>query len=107
VPLVRSVVGVVRDQHLPFLAAAIAYYAFVSLVPLVLLALAVATLVGGRAFTTRVVDLLGGALTDEALGLLEGALTGGTARGGATALIGAAIPFRGCPPWSCSGRCSS
>jgi membrane protein len=44
VSLVRSVVGVVRDQHLPFLAAAIAYYAFVSLVPLVLLALAVATL---------------------------------------------------------------
>ncbi len=83
--LARSVIGTARDQQLSFLAAAIAYYAFVSLVPLILLALAVATLVGGGAFATRVVGVLDGFLTPEASTLLEGALTSTTGRGGATA----------------------
>jgi len=83
--LARSVIGTARDQQLSFLAAAIAYYAFVSLVPLILLALAVATLAGGGAFATRVVGVLDGFLTPEASTLLEGALTSTTGRGGATA----------------------
>jgi len=86
VPVARSVFGVVRDQQLPFLAAAIAYYAFVSLVPLVLFALAIATLLGGQAFATRIVALVGAFLTPEASTLLEGALTSSAGRGGATAL---------------------
>ncbi len=86
VGLARAVVGTARDQQLPFLAAAIAYYAFVSLVPLILLALALATLVGGAAFATRVVGFLDGLLTPEASTLLEGALTSTSGRGGATVL---------------------
>jgi len=86
VGLARSVIGTARDQQLSFLAAAIAYYAFISLVPLVLLALAVATLVGGPAFATHVVGVLEGALTPEASTLLEGALTSTAGRGGATVL---------------------
>ncbi|PSQ33611.1 hypothetical protein BRD09_00260 [Halobacteriales archaeon SW_10_68_16] len=52
VGLARAVVVTARDQQLSFLAAAIAYYAFVSLVPLVVLALAIATLVWGGLTST-------------------------------------------------------
>ncbi len=47
VPLLRSAFGIVRDQQLPFLAAAIAYYAFVSLVPLALIGAALNAALGG------------------------------------------------------------
>jgi membrane protein len=85
-PLARSVVQTGREQGLSVLAAAIAYYAFVSIVPLFLLSFAVATAVAGRAFAARVTVLFGGLLTDEASRLLTTALTSGTGRGGATAL---------------------
>jgi YihY family inner membrane protein len=85
-PLARSVLGVVRDQELSFLAAAIAYYAFVSVVPLFLLAFAVATAVAGQAFADQVVAFLGAFLTPEASTLLEAALVDSTGRGGVTVL---------------------
>ncbi len=82
----RTLLGVVRDEQLPFLAAAVAYYAFVSLFPLVLLGIAVASAVAGDAFAVEVVGLLREFLTPEATTLLEGALASETGRGGATAV---------------------
>ena len=63
VSLARRTIIATRDAEVSFLAAAVAYYAFVSLVPLLLLALAVATTVGGEAFARDVVDEAGSFLT--------------------------------------------
>lgn len=82
----RLLVGAARSDGLGFLAAAIAYYAFVSLIPLVILALAVATFVGGDTLAATVAAALGDILTEEARMLLEGALESGAGRGSATAV---------------------
>ncbi|PSP84498.1 hypothetical protein BRC96_05075 [Halobacteriales archaeon QS_6_64_34] len=80
----RDFVGAVRTQQVSFLAASIAYYMFVSLLPLLLLGLAVATFFGGSAFADEVVAAVGEALAPQAAPLLEGALTNASGRGGAT-----------------------
>ena len=82
----RDVVATVRAQQVSFLSASIAYYMFVSLLPLLLLGLALGSLLGSEAFAERVVDSVGSALTPSAAALLEGALTSATGRGGATLL---------------------
>jgi YihY family inner membrane protein len=82
--LARSLVSVVRTQQLSFLAAAIAYYAFVSVFPLVLVALAVSSAIGGEAFAAEVGAFASGLLSEQAASLLESALTSGSGRGGAT-----------------------
>jgi membrane protein len=74
--VVRSTVATVRRQQVSFLAAAIAYYAFVSLVPLALFGLAVgqylgaarieAFLAGSTVFLTpAAIDVIGTAVTDS------------------------------------------
>jgi membrane protein len=78
-------VDAARSDDLGFLAAAIAYYAFVSLIPLVILALAVATFVGGETLSAAVSRALADVLSEQALTLLEGALESGAGRGSATA----------------------
>lgn len=97
----RDLVSAVRTQQVSFLAASIAYYMFVSLLPLLLLGLAVATFVGEEAFANQVVSAAGAALTPEAARLLGAALTNASGRGGATAISlavmvwGALKVFRG------------
>jgi len=83
---VRAVVAALRREELGFFAAALAYYAFVSAVPLLLVAVAVASAVGGEAFADTVLVALRDALSAEAAGVLEEALTSGTGREGATAV---------------------
>lgn len=78
-----------RRHQITFLAAAIAYYAFVSVIPLALLGLAI----GGWFGFDRVDSLLLGAdqfLTPAALSVLGEALGDSTARGGAT-IVGFAV----------------
>jgi len=82
----RDLLSAVRTQQVSFLSASIAYYMFVSLLPLLLLGLAVATFVGGDAFADRVVAALSVALTPQAAGLVGGALRNASGRGGATAV---------------------
>ncbi len=84
----RRVLRVARDEQLTLLAAGVAFYAFVSLVPMALLGLALATFVGGQEFATFVTDALSEALTPDAQELLADALTAETGRGGAT-IVGA------------------
>jgi membrane protein len=52
VSFVRAVVREVRTKNVPFMAGSIAYSAFVSLLPLLLLVLLLATAVGGEAIAT-------------------------------------------------------
>jgi YihY family inner membrane protein len=80
----RELITAVRTQQVSFLAASIAYYMFVSLLPLLLLALAVASFFGSDAFADQVINAVGAALTPAAAGLLRGALTNASGRGGAT-----------------------
>lgn len=63
---VRAIARVVRHEQVPFLAAAVAYYAFLSLVPLVLLLIAVtATLEQGR-YSVELVAIAAATLTPSA-----------------------------------------
>jgi len=86
----RRVVVVARDEQLTLLAAAFAYYAFVSTVPLVVLALAAASAFGGPSLAAAVRDGVRGFATPEAATLLESALTSGAGRGAAT-VVGLAV----------------
>jgi YihY family inner membrane protein len=80
----RQLLATASESQLGFLAAAIAYYAFVSFLPFVLLSLSVASIVGGEAFSAEVVSLLSEFLTPEARELVADALTLDAAAGGAT-----------------------
>ncbi|WP_435347886.1 YihY/virulence factor BrkB family protein [Haloarchaeobius sp. HRN-SO-5] len=82
--IVVTVIAIARDEQLTFLAAAIAYYAFVSLIPLALLAVAVATAVGGEELADAVVASLGDILTPTSQEVVRDALTAGRGRGSAT-----------------------
>ncbi|MEF8888109.1 MAG: YihY/virulence factor BrkB family protein [Haloarculaceae archaeon] len=81
----RSLVAVARAEQLGFMAAAIAYYTFVSLIPLLLVTVAVASAVAGPALAADVLAVAGGVLSPEAVALLRDSLTSGAGRGGATA----------------------
>lgn len=82
--LVMAVVAIARDEQLTFLAAAIAYYAFVSLFPLALLIVAVATAIGGEELANEVVRMASETLTPASQDVLRNALVAGEGRGGAT-----------------------
>ncbi|WP_254279633.1 YihY/virulence factor BrkB family protein [Haloarcula marina] len=86
VTVVRDLVHIVREDQVSFLAASIAYYMFISVLPLLLLALVVGSILGGEAFAARVVGAVGAALSPAAADLLGDALTSSAGRGGATVL---------------------
>ena len=77
----RAVVNTVRDKEVTFLAASISYYILVSLVPLLVLALVVAALVGGETFSARVMALVRANLP-AGEGLVAQALGNQTSQGG-------------------------
>jgi len=85
-----ALVRAIRESPLTLLAAAIAYYAFVSLFPLLLLGLVVATTLGGEALASTIVDGLGGVLSPAAEDLVRSTLLRAEARGSAT-LLGIAV----------------
>ncbi|GGN12189.1 YihY/virulence factor BrkB family protein [Halarchaeum nitratireducens] len=79
-------VAVVRDRNLTFVAGAIAYAAFVSLVPLLVLVFALAAALRGPATADAVVAALQGFLSPNAADLLRGALTNRTGAFGTSVL---------------------
>ena len=89
------------EREITLLAAAFAYYAFVSLVPIVLLALVVGSLLGGEEVAERLVLIAGDFLPEAGEELLTEALTTEAGRAQATvvALVvstwGALKVFRG------------
>lgn len=82
----RTLLTVVQTQQLPFLAAAIAYYAFVSLIPLLIVGLTIATVLAGEAVANQLLTIVGEFVTPEGADFLEETLLSGAGRGGITAL---------------------
>ena len=80
----ENLVDIVRNEQVSFLAASIAYYMFVSVLPLLLLTVVVGTFFGGAAFVARVLGIVGSVLTPPATAVLEEALMSAAGRGGAT-----------------------
>ncbi|RQG96942.1 YihY/virulence factor BrkB family protein [Natrarchaeobius oligotrophus] len=89
------------DRDVTFLAAGFAYYAFVSLVPMVLLALVVGSLLGGEAVAQRLILVAGDFLPEAGEDLVVEALTTEAGRTEATVVAlgvaawGALKVFRG------------
>ena len=81
---VRAVAALATDRKLTNLAAGLAFYAFVSLIPLILLAVAVASFVGGEALAARVTGLLSKQLSAAGQDGVTQALTKTTGRGTAS-----------------------
>ncbi|WP_331235543.1 YihY/virulence factor BrkB family protein [Natronorarus salvus] len=88
----KNVVETAQDNDVTFLAASIAYYAFVSLIPLLLLTFVLAAVVGGEALAETMVDLTQDVLTPTGQDMLEEAIVGGAGRGGAT-VVGIGVLF--------------
>ncbi|MEE6209666.1 YihY/virulence factor BrkB family protein [Salarchaeum sp. III] len=84
VSVVREVVAEAQDSQITFLAAAVAYYAFVSLIPLLLLTLAAASYLGVESVGEQIVELVGALLTTEGSAAVQNALRGASGRGTAT-----------------------
>jgi YihY family inner membrane protein len=82
--LARRLVALLRREEITFLAAAVAYYAFVSLVPALLLVFAIASFVGGDSMAETALDATSDVLSPVGQGLLADALAGATGRGPAT-----------------------
>jgi YihY family inner membrane protein len=86
----RRVVDEVREAEVTFLAASLAYYAFSSLIPLLVLGIVVAAFVGGAALRARVGELAGQYLVPTATDLVNQALANQTGQGG-VGLVGLLI----------------
>ncbi|AHG00200.1 ribonuclease BN [Halostagnicola larsenii XH-48] len=84
----QRAVSLARTEQLTLLAAGVAYYAFVSLVPLMLLALALAATIGGEQLTEYVTRAADDVLTTSAQQLLTETIVDETGRRSAT-VIGA------------------
>ncbi|ELY80661.1 ribonuclease BN [Natrinema pellirubrum DSM 15624] len=82
--LTGRVLRLAKDQQLTLLAAGVAFYGFLSLVPLMLLALGLAASVGGEALADRLSAAATDILTVQAQTLLADAVTDETGRRGAT-----------------------
>lgn len=87
VTTIRGVVVLAMDRNLTFLAAGIAFYALVSLVPLLLLTVAVASFLGGQALADRVAAILSQQLSSAGQTSVTQALTATSGRGAAS-LVG-------------------
>ncbi|UPW01570.1 YihY family inner membrane protein [Halorussus gelatinilyticus] len=99
--VVRASWREIHDQNITFMAGSIAYHAFVSMLPLLLFALVILTMVGNEAFTASVADVTEPFLTDYARDLLAESFDVATAEAGVsvvgavTLLWGMSKIFRG------------
>ncbi len=76
VAVARTVASLTSERNVTFLAASVAYYAFVSLLPAAALALVVAVAVGGEQLAAAVVEASGDVLTETGQRLLVNAFSG-------------------------------
>ncbi|QSG04210.1 YihY/virulence factor BrkB family protein [Natranaeroarchaeum sulfidigenes] len=88
----RTIVETAQSAGITFLAAGVAYYAFVSLIPLTILTLAIGSVMGGEVFEGQIIEFVGEFLTPEAQETLVEALTAQAGRGGAT-VVGSLVLF--------------
>jgi membrane protein len=74
ITVVRAIVHEVRTERITFMAGSIAYHAFVSLLPLLLLVLAVVSAIGRPGIERGIIDLARATLTPGAADILVGEL---------------------------------
>lgn len=72
-----------QERDVTFIAASLAYYAFVSLIPLLLLSLVIATTVGGQDLANQIKTQVGSSMPAGAGQLLTNVLSGSPGAGGA------------------------
>ena len=89
----RRVAGTASDRQATFLAAAIAYYAFVSLIPALLLLVAVGTAAFGEAAAAELVAVAGDFLTPAGADAVTAAVASGDGRTGASVVGLAALAW--------------
>ncbi len=87
---VRTVVTVVRSDQITFIAASLAYYAFISLLPLLLLTVVAVSVVGGPELAATLGTAAANSFGQQAGALVESALVNAAGRGGAT-VVGTAL----------------
>ncbi|RJT02699.1 YihY/virulence factor BrkB family protein [Halococcus sp. IIIV-5B] len=80
----RTFVGEVQDKEITFIAASTAYYAFVSLIPLLLLLLVTISVAVNPATANRIVTSATTSLPSSAQSLVQSAVGGQSGAGGAT-----------------------
>lgn len=88
---VRDVFALYRERDIPFLAGSVAYSAFVSLIPLALLLVIVATVVGGDSFRTYVLDVAKQYLTPGTVDVVDQSLSNATGSVGFSLFGGLAL----------------
>ena len=94
VTVTRGVVNGAQSDRITFIAASLAYYALISLLPLLLLALAAAAVFGAPGTTETLVERASEALGEQAGALVREALVGAVG-GGATAFGVAVLLWSG------------
>lgn len=82
--LTERAIRLARDEQMTLLAAGVAFYGFLSLVPLVLLALGIAASIGGEALAARLMVAVDNVFTPPARELLAETIFDETNRQGAT-----------------------
>jgi membrane protein len=82
----RGMVELAIEKEITFLAGSIAFFAFVSLVPAMVLILAIGSLLGGEAFATGIVGLVESSLSEEGTEVLRTALADTSGLAGASIL---------------------
>ncbi len=87
-----AIINLALEKKITFLAGSIAFFAFVSIVPAMVLVLAVGSLLGGERFAAGIVSLVEGALSEEGAEVLETALADTTGLAGAS-VIGIFVLF--------------
>lgn len=78
----RSVLQTIKERDVTFMAASISYYAFVSLIPLLVLAIVVALFVGGDPLRQQILDFAAANLPEASFGLIEDTLEAENAQSG-------------------------
>lgn len=83
ITVVRLVARSAVADRITFLAASIAFYAVISIFPLLLLVLVVGSLIGGEAFARTVIGVVEGFFTPETLSIIEEGLVSASGRSSA------------------------
>ncbi|OIB57899.1 YhjD/YihY/BrkB family envelope integrity protein [Natrialba sp. SSL1] len=86
----KTVVAGIQEKNVPFMAAGIAYQAFISLLPLLVLIFFVVTILGDEQFASQVAASTGGFLPESGQMMIEDAIAESPATAGST-LIGVVV----------------
>lgn len=75
VSMLRSVVDLARENEISLLAAGVAFFAFFSIIPALVLTISVGSILGGEEFAMQVVSLFENYLSEEGSEVISEALT--------------------------------